>query len=112
MPPSIDINELSERLASGEPVTLLDVRRKNDAVENPRCIAGAEYRDPENFDDWAKALPTGKPAVVYCVKGGLVSQSLTERLRNAGIEAVFLEGGLKAWTEGGQPVVDVQASDP
>ena len=34
------------------------------------------------------------------------------RLRRQGIEAVILEGGLKAWTEDGQPVVNVRSSVP
>lgn len=109
MTTSIDINELSKRLSSGGQVTLLDVRRQADADADPRCIAGAAYRNPEQIDEWIKGLPAGKPAVVYCVKGGSVSQSVTERLRKEGIAAVFLEGGLKAWTEGGQPVVTVSA---
>ena len=99
MTPSIDVTELNNRLKSGEPITLLDVRRKADADADPRCIAGAAYRDPEKMDAWIKELPVGSRALVYCVKGGSVSQSVTERLRKAGIEAVFLEGGLKAWTQ-------------
>ena len=31
-------------------------------------------------------------------------------LRREGIDAVFLEGGLKAWTEGGRPVVNARSS--
>jgi uncharacterized protein len=109
---SIDIAELNNRLKGGASITLLDVRRKTDAEANPQCIGGAVYHDPEKIEGWVKGLPTGKPAVVYCVKGGSVSQSVTERLRTEGIEAVFLEGGLKAWTEGGQPVVAAQTTVP
>ena len=112
MTTSIDIAELNNRLRSGEPITLLDVRRKADADADPRCIAGAVYRDPEKMYAWIKELPAGSRAVVYCVKGGSVSQSVTERLRNEGIEAVFLEGGLKAWTEGGQSVVNAPNEAP
>ena len=98
---SINIDELNRRLSNAAPMTLLDVRRKADADANPRCIANAVYRNPEKIDDWVKDLPADKPAVVYCVKGGSVSQSVTERLHQEGIEAVFLEGGLKAWIDGG-----------
>jgi len=112
MTTSIDIAELNNRLKGGEPITLLDVRRKADAAADPRCIAGATYHDPEKMDTWIKELPAGSRTVVYCVKGGSVSQSVTERLRKEGIEAVFLEGGLKAWTEGGQPVVNAPNEAP
>lgn len=112
MTTSIDIAELKNRLKGGGTITLLDVRRKADADADPRSIAGAAYRNPEKINEWVKELPTGKPAVVYCVKGGSVSQSVTELLRKEGIEAVFLEGGLKAWTEGGQPVVNIVSAVP
>ena len=107
----IDIIKFNKRLLNGEPLTLLDVRRKADVDANPRCIAGAVYRDPEKVDIWGKELSADSPTVVYCVKGGSVSQSVTERLRRSGIEAVFLEGGLKAWTEAGHPVVEVHSVD-
>jgi len=31
---------------------------------------------------------------------------MSQRLQKKGIEAVFLEGGLKAWTDSGRPVSD------
>ena len=112
MTTSIDMVELTDRLRDGEPITLLDVRRKADADSDPRRIAGAVYRNPEKMDAWIKELPAGSRVVVYCVKGGSVSQSVTERLRNEGIEAVFLEGGLKASTDGGHPVGNVPNGAP
>lgn len=112
MTTSIDIAQMNNRLKGGEPITILDVRRKADADADPRCMAGAAYRNPEKINEWVKELHAGRPAVVYCVKGGSVSQSVTERLRKEGIEAVFLEGGFKAWTDGGQPVVNVVSAVP
>jgi uncharacterized protein len=82
----------------------LDVRRKADYQANPNTIKGALWRDPDKIGDWVKQLPAGKRTVVYCVKGGSVSQSVTDRLRDEGLETVFLDGGLKNWIESGQPV--------
>jgi uncharacterized protein len=101
---AIDIEELKKLFQKEEAMTLLDVRRKADYQANPNAIKGAVWRDPEKIDDWVKQLPVGKRAVVYCVKGGSVSQSVTDRLRGEGLDAVFLDGGLKNWTESGQPV--------
>lgn len=53
-------------------------------------------------------MPVGKRIVVYCVKGGSVSQSVAERLRKEGLDALFLEGGLKAWIDNGQSVQDTR----
>ena len=102
MTTSIDVAELNNRLQGSEPMTLLDVRRKADADADPRSIAGAAYRNPEKIDEWVKELPTGKPAVVYCVKGGSVSQSVTELLRKEGPRGC-LPGGRTQGMEGGRP---------
>jgi len=101
---TIDINELKALLESNEPITLLDVRRKADYQADPNTIKGALWRDPEKIGDWSKQLPAGQRTVVYCVKGGSVSQSVMDRLRGDGVDAVFLDGGLKNWIESGQPV--------
>lgn len=101
---AIDIKDLKKLFENKEPMTLLDVRRKADYQANPNTIKGAVWRDPEKIDDWVKQLPAGKRAVVYCVKGGSVSQSVTDRLRGEKFDAVFLDGGLKNWIESGQPV--------
>lgn len=101
---TIDIKELSEVLENEEPLTLLDVRREADYQANPNTIKGAVWRNPEKIDDWVKQLPVGKRTVLYCVKGGSVSQSVTERLQGEGFDALFLDGGLKNWIDSGQPV--------
>jgi rhodanese-related sulfurtransferase len=101
---SIDIKGLCTLLEKRDPVTLLDVRRKADRQASPATIEGSVWRDPEKIDDWARQLEGGKPTVVFCVKGGSVSQSVTDRLRREGLDAVFLDGGLKSWIEGGKAV--------
>ncbi len=105
---SIDIKTLKKRLSNDETTILLDVRRRGDYEATPKMIAGAAWLDPEKIDTWSGQLPTGKRPVVYCVKGGSVSQSVTERLRREGLDAVFLEGGLKAWIDSGHSVQDVR----
>lgn len=101
---SIDINEMIKLLESNNPPILLDVRRKADCESTPQKIVGATWRDPEKIDTWVRDLPPGRSFVVYCVKGGAVSQSVVDRIRKEGLDAEFLEGGLKAWSQSGQPV--------
>jgi hypothetical protein len=36
-------------------------------------MPGAEWRDPEKVDEWIKELPADKEVVLYCVRGGTVS---------------------------------------
>ena len=111
MADSIDINKLNRLMASGETPFLIDVRRKTDYEADPKKIADAIWRDPEKIEDWVKDLPPGAPAVVYCVKGGSVSQSIADRMRKEGLDAVFLEGGIKAWTENDRPLEGSDSSE-
>ena len=110
MADAIDINELKKLIANSDRLSILDVRRKTDYEAAAKKVVGAKWYDPEKIDEWVKQLPAGNRTVVYCVKGGSISQSVTDRLRNDGIDAVFLEGGLKNWMENGQSVEASAAS--
>lgn len=101
---SIDDKELKKRITGDDPPILLDVRRKADYEAFPGRIPGASWRDPEKIDAWVRELPSGRPTVVYCVKGGSVSRSVVDRLHKEGREARFLEGGIKVWMENGHSV--------
>jgi rhodanese-related sulfurtransferase len=107
---SIDSKKLNRRLSIGEPVTLLDVRRKADYEADPKRIPNSFWRDPEKIDKWFRQLPSDTFTVVYCVKGGSVSQAVTDRLRREGLETVFLQGGFKNWIADGQPVEPIHDS--
>ena len=107
MTSSINIHTLNKMIGTGNAPVLLDVRRKADYEATPQKITGATWCDPENIDRWVKDLPSGRPIVLYCVKGGPVSQSAVERLRKEGLDAALVEGGLKAWIDSGQPVQGV-----
>ena len=90
-----------KKLLKSEGVLLLDVRRKADYDADPRLVPGAVWRNPEEVAAWSQELPQGKTVVVYCVKGGSVSQSITDTLTRKQINACYIEGGLKAWKESG-----------
>ena len=104
MTKSINPQELRKRLTGVEAPSLIDVRRKPDYEADPKKIVGAIWRDPEKIEDWVKDLPSDASAVVYCVKGGSVSQTVADRLQKEGLDAMFLEGGLQAWTEHDLPL--------
>lgn len=98
MIPSIQPNQLKRLLATGKDLTLLDVRRKADFQVSSVKIPGAVWQDPETIETWVKQLPADRHTIVYCVKGGSVSRSVTDRLGREGLHASFLEGGIQAWT--------------
>ncbi|MCU0563570.1 MAG: thiosulfate sulfurtransferase GlpE [Desulfobacterales bacterium] len=94
-------DELDQLLKAGG-VLLLDVRRKTDRDADPAGIPGAEWRDPEAASDWRENLPRDRPVVVYCVRGGSVSRSVTAALSEAGVRTGYLEGGIEAWKASGR----------
>jgi rhodanese-related sulfurtransferase len=100
MKPALSPDEL-KKLLDSKSVTLLDVRRKADYEAEPNLIPGAAWRDPEQVESWSRELPKDRPVVVYCVKGGAVSQSITATLAGKQVNACFVEGGLKAWKAAG-----------
>jgi Fe-Mn family superoxide dismutase len=81
----------------------IDVRRKGAFDAAPEVIEGAEWRDPEKVDEWAAEFP-GEDVVVYCVYGHEVGQSTAARLRDAGVSARFLAGGIEDWKAAGRPL--------
>jgi rhodanese-related sulfurtransferase len=94
---AIGIDELKKMIAEGVAPTLLDVRRKNDYEAAPQTIETARWLDPGLVDAWAGALSTDHPVIVYCVKGGSVSQSVADRLSEKRVDVRYLEGGILAW---------------
>ena len=89
-------------LLDNQSATVCDVRRVADYQADPRTIAGAEWRNPENVDAWATQLPKGKPVAIYCVRGGSVSKSVHAALTAKGFDVSYLEGGLAAWDAAGK----------
>jgi Fe-Mn family superoxide dismutase len=81
----------------------IDVRRKGAYDASPDKIDGAVWRDPERVDEWASEL-AGTEVLVYCVYGHEVGQSTAARLRDAGVKARFLVGGIEDWKKAGRPV--------
>lgn len=92
--------ELAGLLKQENKVTLLDVRRKEDYDKSPAGIAGALWRDPATVGQWLQTLPQQEEVVIYCVRGGSVSQSVQKQLADAGIKAKYLEGGIEAFNKG------------
>lgn len=99
MTTSITTDELKNTMARKKELCVLDVRRKADYQNSPETIPGAVWLDPEKVGEWGKTLPREQELVVYCVKGGSVSQSVANALQESHPEVRFLEGGIVAWQE-------------
>jgi uncharacterized protein len=96
----INAPQLKKLMGQGR-ITLLDIRRKGDHEAEPGMIPGALWRDPEQVAQWAAEVAKNGRAVIYCARGGSVSQSVARQLREKGVEATYLHGGIKAWIKAG-----------
>jgi rhodanese-related sulfurtransferase len=83
---------------------VLDVRRESDYQASNETIPGAFWKDPEKIDAWVSALPKTQEVVIYCVRGGSVSNSVVDRLHAEGIKARFIEGGIEGYKAAGGKV--------
>lgn len=96
--PEILKNELAGKL-------ILDVRRPADRDIAPAHLPGAQWKNPEQLAVWADSLPTDQDIVLYCARGGSVSNSVVDALQGKGLKARFIEGGIEGWKAAGGEVV-------
>jgi rhodanese-related sulfurtransferase len=85
---------------------ILDVRRAADREAAPAHLPGAQWRNPEQITEWASSLPKDQEVVLYCVRGGGVSNSVVDALQAQGLKARFIEGGIENWKAAGGEVVN------
>ena len=84
---------------------VLDVRRQQDYEASPEAIPGSRWKNPEQLGTWLAELPTDRDIVIYCVRGGSVSNGVVGRLHAAGLKARFIEGGIEGWKAAGGEVI-------
>ena len=95
----------SELAGSNANLYILDVRRADDRDASSEQLADANWKDPTQIDEWADSLPRDRDIVLYCVRGGAVSNSVVDALQARGLRARFIEGGIEGWKAAGGGVV-------
>lgn len=98
--------ELRATLVNRKDIVLLDVRHQGDYQADGQKIPDAVWRNPDTIDQWSAELPKGKEFVVYCVRGGSVSNAVIDHLQGKQIKARYIEGGIEAWKASGGLTVD------
>src|SRR5437870_7649994 len=100
--PTISTEGLRELLEQGAPVTVLDVRPPAERAEwsIPGSVHADAYDalrrgDPTVLEDFH---PNNGGRVVTVCAAGKTSMLAAERLRARGLDAVSLEGGMRAWS--------------
>lgn len=97
-----DLKPLVEKKA----VTLLDVRRSNDYDADKVKLPGAEWKNPDQLAEWSAKLSKEKEIVIYCARGGSVSNAVLDALLGKGFKARFIAGGIEGWKGAGGSVVN------
>src|SRR5690349_13401963 len=104
----ISVETLRIWLAEGRQVELLDVSPLEAWTQG--SIPGSQHieayealsaHDPTVLANLA--LPRDRPVVTICTAGKIASQVAAEQLAAQGLQAFFLEGGLRAWRAAGYP---------
>jgi rhodanese-related sulfurtransferase len=101
--PTVSPQHLYAGLGTAAAPIIVDVRRAEAFGADDTMIVGALRRTPEDAATWRANLPQGREVAVYCVRGGEVSQGVAKALKEAGISAAFIEGGITGWKEQGLP---------
>ena len=103
---AITPEELQRRLDSGERVTVLDIRNRDEVeawpIDGPGVerhhVPYAKFLSAKVTGGAADLLPEGvsEPVVAVCPRGE-ASDEVAELLRSEGVEAVNLAGGMEGW---------------
>ena len=88
---------LQEAIAQGRAPLLVDVRRAAAFEAASDMIVGSHWRAPEEVDAWADEMPKDREVLVYCVFGHNVSEETAAALRQRGVQARALAGGVATW---------------
>ncbi len=84
---------------------IFDVRRRIEFDAAERILPGARWRDPAAPAEWADTLSAGMDVIVYCTHGNRCSQAAAAILRERGIAARYLSGGIAASMASAVPTI-------
>ena len=102
-PHTVD-NPTARRMLEADPtIVVIDARLADDAASVPVGLSGARRAPPDRVDAVAASLPPGTKALVYCAWGFEIGGNCAAKLRERGIDAVALHGGIGSWRADGLP---------
>lgn len=95
-------------LAADPNMLVIDARLPADAAMIPFRLQGAQHVPPERVAEVVKALPKGRKALVYCAWGFEIGGNCAQAIRDTGIDAVSVTGGIGAWRANGFPTEPIK----
>jgi len=103
-PNEITVAQLSRLIGTPKAPVLIDICIDEDFKEDPRLVPGSFRHDFRSIVELTPRL-TDRRVVVICQKGKKLSQGAAAILRDQGIAAEVLEGGVMAWRKASEPMV-------
>lgn len=104
-PVDVTIDKAAEILASGEKVTVLDVRSPEEYADGHLKDAVNLNFNGGNFEAQIAKLDPAKPYLVHCAAGGRSGKSM-ELFKNLKFTKIYhLVDGYNGWADAGKPVV-------
>lgn len=101
---SVSAVDVSAQLLTSAAPLVIDVRKNEAFIASEYTLPGALRRDPLLVEAWGRALPAAASVLVYCIHGQEVSINTMSALRQAGVNASLLQGGIEAWRAQGLPL--------
>jgi rhodanese-related sulfurtransferase len=108
----VSVSSLYRGLGTAAAPLLIDARNGATFDADDWMLPGAVRRAPDEVERWGREISAESPVVVYCVKGYEASQGTAAVLREYGVTARYLEGGIAAWAEAGLPLRRKIAQSP
>jgi superoxide dismutase, Fe-Mn family len=102
-PHSVDAPTARAMLEADPNLLVIDARLPDDAASVPVGLRGARRAPPDRVDAVAASLPRGAKALVYCAWGFEIGGDCAAKLRERGIDAVTVAGGIGTWRADGLP---------
>lgn len=108
---TISAEKLSRLIGTPKCPTLIDVRIDEDVAADPSLLPAAVRRPFASVTSWAPQF-AGQAVVVVCQRGLKLSHGVAAWLREAGVDAVVLDGGFAGWKEAGLSFVSMAKIPP
>ena len=102
-PHTVTTSDARTMLDTDPDLIVIDARLAQDATTVPVRLRGARRAPPERVDEVAASLPAGAKVLVYCAWGFEIGGDAAAKLRDRGIDAVAVAGGIGAWRADGMP---------
>ena len=110
-PHTVTTPDARKMLEADPDLIVIDARLEADATTVPVRLRGARRAPPDKIDEIAASLPPGAKALVYCAWGFEIGGDAAAKLRERGIDAVAVAGGIGAWRADGLPTEPIKEGE-